>query len=248
MYTVDSSVITILDGVEYIIAYTGYTPVKASPFGTFAGGTYFGSQGVWIEGMHSDDTQSFQLIDSGGTTRTPPNFQNFVVSQVVSGDTVGVFETSAGTTIDKEQHTADGAGNTLGAGTFTVLNDIPSDTPGYATGGYIRIVDTSDTSVNREVRYQYDSWSGKVFDLTSTLDRTYDSGTDFAYVGYIDQAAAGTSVTVEVIYADVSRTVLTRVRKYGGAGSSIIPFQTTGSFSSTGYSAAAIRTSDDIVE
>lgn len=246
MYTVVSAVITILDGEEYIIAYTGYTPVKASPFGTFAGGTYFGAQSVWVEGMHSDDTQSFQLIDRLGNTKTPPNFQNFVVSQVVSGDTVGVF-LATGTTINKAQFTS-GAGNTSGAGTFTILEDIPSDTPGYDTGGYIRVVDDSDSSVNREVRYQYDSWSGKVFDLTSTLDRTYINGTDTAYVGYIDQAATGTSVTIEVIYADTSRSVLTRVRRYNGAGSSIIPFQTTGTFSSTGYSAAAIRTSDDIVE
>jgi len=46
MYTVVSGVITTLDGEEYIQAYTGYTPVKSAPFGTFAGGTFFGAQGV----------------------------------------------------------------------------------------------------------------------------------------------------------------------------------------------------------
>ncbi|MEW6606079.1 MAG: hypothetical protein AB1414_01325 [bacterium] len=53
MYTVVSGVITILDGEEYRKAYTGYTEKKGSPLGTFAGGKFFGAQGVWIEGMPS---------------------------------------------------------------------------------------------------------------------------------------------------------------------------------------------------
>ncbi len=38
-------------GEEYLAAGAGYTEVKAAPFGTFAGGTFFGARGVWLETM-----------------------------------------------------------------------------------------------------------------------------------------------------------------------------------------------------
>jgi len=38
-----------LDGEQYLDAAAGsYTAVKAAPFGTFAGGTFFGARGIWL--------------------------------------------------------------------------------------------------------------------------------------------------------------------------------------------------------
>ncbi|RMH21493.1 MAG: hypothetical protein D6698_02700 [Gammaproteobacteria bacterium] len=234
------------DGEEYISASTTYTPVKASPFGTLAGGTLFGATGVWVEGMAESDRQNFQLIDAGGSTRTPPNFIVITVNSVVAGDKISVFRTSSGATINKSQFTS-GAGNTLGGNTFTVSSSIPSDTP---NSGYIRVVDVDDTSINRESRYAYSSWTSNTFTLsgTETLDRNYTSGTDTAYVPYFDEVAGGTSVSVTVIY-NADQTVLTRVRLYDGGtpSNSILPFQITGTVTSSGYSVAAIRTADTIV-
>ncbi len=247
MYPVISSTVVQMDGEEYIAARvspdTAFTPVKASPFGTFAGGKLFGAQGVWVQNMDSADIQNFQLIDSNGVTRTPPNFQSLTVTGIVSGDKVIVLRTTSGTTINKSVFTA-ASGNSSGNTTFVVSESIPSDTPSTGT---IRIVDTSDTSVTRETRYTYTSWSTSTFSgLSPALDRTYTQTDDTAYVPYIDTTASSTSATVSVIYS-ADRTVLTRVRRYGGAGDSILPFETTGSFTSTGYSTAAIRTSDSIV-
>ncbi len=247
MYPVISSTIVQQDGEEYIAARvspdTAYTPVKASPFGTFAGGKLFGAQGVWVQNMDSADIQNFQLIDANGITRTPPNFQSLTVSGIVSGDKVIVLRTTTGTTINKSVFTAT-SGNSSGNTTFVVNETIPSDTP---SSGTIRIVDTSDTSLTRETRYTYSSWSTSTFSgLSPALDRTYTATDDTAYVPYIDTTASGTSASVSVIYS-ADRTVLTRVRRYGGAGDSILPFETTGSFTSTGYSTAAIRTADSIV-
>ncbi len=217
-----------------------YSPIKASPFGTFAGGTFFGAQSIWIENMDSADVQRYQLIDATGTTRIPPNQQAVSISNLLSGDRIAVFRTTSGTTIDKEMYSA-AAGNDSGNGTFVIGTTIPSDTP---TSGSIRVVDTSDTSSTRETRYEYTSWSGSTFTLSGTLDRSYTAGDDKAYVPFIDTTATSTSESVTVIYV-TDRTLLIRVRRK--AATAILPFETTGTFSSTGYSTSAIRTTDSIV-
>lgn len=218
-----------------------YSPVKASPFGTFAGGKFFGAQGVWIENMAAADVQNYQLIDATGATRTPPNQQAITISNLLSGDRVAVFRTTSGTTINKSMYTA-AAGNNIGGNTFVVNETIPSDTP---TSGSIRIVDTSDTSATREVRYTYTSWSGSTFSgISPTLDRSYTATDDTAYVPFIDTTASSTSQAVTVVYS-TDRTILLRVRRK--AATPILPFETTGTFGSTGYSTSAIRTTDSIV-
>jgi hypothetical protein len=72
-----------------------FSPVKASPFGTFAGGKFFGAQGVWVQNMAAADVKNFQLIDADGTTQSPPNQQSLTISNLISGDRVSVFRTVA---------------------------------------------------------------------------------------------------------------------------------------------------------
>ncbi|MFS8158992.1 MAG: hypothetical protein ACMG6E_02040 [Candidatus Roizmanbacteria bacterium] len=238
-----------LTGQQYIRAHEDnqtspdntFSPVKASPFGTFAGGKFFGAQGVWIEDMDSADIQNFQLLDSNGVTRTPPNKQNITITNLVSGDRVAVFPTTSGTTIDKSTYSL-AAGNNSGNSTVVITGSITVDTP---TSGSIRLVDTSDTSSTRETRYTYTSWTGSTFSgVSPVLDRSYTASDDKAYVPFIDQQASSTSVTVQVIYS-TDRTVLVRVRRK--ASVAILPFETTGSFVTTGFSTSAIRTADTIV-
>lgn len=218
-----------------------FSPVKASPFGTFAGGTFFGAQGVWVENMAASDIQRYQLIDSDGVTRTPPNQQTIVITNLLAGDRVAVFRTTSGTNIDKAMYTA-AAGNNSGNSTFVVNGSINIDTPNV---GSIRIVDVSDLTATRETRYTYSSWSGSTFSgLSPVLDRTYASGEDTAYVPYIDVQATTTSASTTVIYT-TDRSLLVRVRRK--APTAILPFETTGTFSSTGYSTSTIRTTDSIV-
>lgn len=220
-----------LNGVSgdiYRSADPAYTEVKGSPFGTFAGGKFFGARGVYLINVHGDDIQAYQLIDADGNTVTPPNLQSFQVNGVVSGDRVGVMKASAGE-IDKAQYSLSGA-NTLN--TITVSGAIPQDTP---TTGTIIVVDDDGT----ETAYAYSAWSGSAF--TVSISAGVYSGTETAYVPYILAEASSTSVSVAVMYVS-SRDVITRVRKKG-----ILPFQTLGTFGSTGYSVTAIRTEDSIV-
>jgi len=135
------------------------------------------------------------------------------------------------------------SGNDLGDSTFVVSGSIAADTP---SSGYIRVVDTSDTTSARETRYQYDSWTGSTFTLHSgvSLDRSYTATDDTVYVPFIDDTASSTSASVTVIYT-TDRSILVRVRRY--TATAILPFETTGSFTSSGYSTSAIRTTDSIV-
>lgn len=306
MYTVVSSAITILDGEEYIQAFTAYTPVKSAPFGTFAGGTFFGAQGVWVEGLAA--SQSYQYIDSNGTTRAPYAQITISVTSVVSGDRISVFRTSGGL-VQKNIYTSHASSNTLGLSAFVVQEAIASDTP---DSGVIRLV---DTSTSKEHRFRYNSWTTSTFtfptavtgtagasDVTGTslyaaagnfivngilsgdmLRNTTDGSwcqvitvtatiithtplfggtlntwtatdaysfhtlpvtygaTDTAYVPFLDETASSTSVSKTVLY-NSSRDVLIRVRKKG-----ILPFETSGTVSTSGLSVAAIRTTDSIV-
>lgn len=241
------------DGEHYIRGYvdnqtTGntFTVVKASPFGTFAGGKLFAAQGVWVENMADADIQAFQLRDSTGNTQTPPNKQVISVSNVKQSDRVTVFRTDSvgSSNINKSMYSST-TYNTTGATTFRISTSVNLDTP---TTGTLRLVDATDSS---EERYAYSAFSGSTFSLSagSTLNKAYDSTEDTAYVPYIDEEVAAhtgstTTSSVTVIYT-ASRGLLVRVRRK--AATPILPFEAPGTFSSTGFSIATIRTEDTIV-
>lgn len=233
-------------GQVYISYNTAWSPVKASPFGTFAGGTYFGARGVWLANLHSDDIQAFQLIDSNGVTRNPPNKQNVSVSGLVSGDRVSVFRTTGDNfIIDKTLYTSHNTNNVADSTSFEVTTSITADTP---SAGYLRVFASDGT----EQRFQYASWTGSIFTLTELHGGGFDN-TYTAYPPAIDtEAGVGAygstwSVGEAKLFVSLTyvsdRTMMARVRKKG-----IIPFQTKGTFNATsGYAATAIRTTDTIV-
>jgi hypothetical protein len=218
-----------VDGEEYRYAKNTYTQAKASPLGTFAGGKFFGARGVYFINLNGADAQNFILIDAAGTTRYPPNYQAFAVYGVVSGDRVAVFLDDGTGEVNKAQYSLDGANP---ENTITVSGSIPNDTPSVGT---IIVVD-DDLS---EIAYAYSAWSGSNF--TVTISASVYSGTETAYVPYIYKESTGTSVSeTSTIYVS-DRAVIAKVRKAG-----ILPFVTTGTYGSTGYSATAIRTTDSI--
>ena len=106
-------------GEEYLAANTGYTEVKAAPFGTYAGGTFFGARGVWLENYDASDAKNFQLIDATDTTQTPPNTIAIKVTGVAVGDRVlvgqldGVGGALTGTDYIDETATATTAQTTM---------------------------------------------------------------------------------------------------------------------------------------
>lgn len=166
-YGTGSTANTNIDGEQYIDLLTSFTPVKASPFGTFAGGKFFGAQGVWLKNVPTAYAQSFQLIDATGTTQVPPNTVSVTVSSVVANDVVGVFPlTAAAGTVKKNTHVV--TTGTLGANSVIVSAAIDGRVP---QSGVIRIVDYSDP-LDAETQYEYYSWTGSTFTLNSSTARS----------------------------------------------------------------------------
>lgn len=218
----------ILNGVEgqfYRSANPAYTEVKAAPFGTFAGGKFFGARGVGIINYDASDAKNFQLIDSAGATQTPPNVVPVKVTGVVSGDRVAVFRLDGvGGDIDKTEYTYDLAGSS--GTTFVVNESISSDTP---QSGTIRI------GADRLV---YNSWTGSTFTLAASHTAYADNAS--LYVPLLDVQAGSTIAQTTLTYsADIP--VLVVVRRYG-----ILPFEVESTVGNVGMSVAAIRTTDTI--
>ena len=224
-------------GEQYISAQTTYTPVKAAPLGTFAGGTFFGAQGVWIENYAAADAKKFQLIDSSGVTQSPPNTVAVEVTSVASGDSVSVFVLeSAGGDIKKDQYTGASTGNDSGNAAFVITGSIASDTP---KAGYLRIIDPDDSS---EDLYEYTTWSGGTFTIVGTLTRNYNESED-VYCPIIDDTVGGGETTIDnTLVQSTDIPILIRVRQYG-----ILPFEVESTVTSVGASVAAIRVNDSIV-
>lgn len=217
-----------VDGEQYLGANASYAPVKVAPFGSFAGGTFFGARGVWLENMDAADAKAFQLINAAGVTQSPPNTVAVKVTGVQIGDRVGVFVlTTEGGAINKSQYTA-AAGNNSGNGTLVVQQAIASDTP---SAGVVRINDTP---------YVYTSWATSTFTLSGTLAANYALN-DGVYVPLVDEVATATTAQNTLIYS-ANKPVLVRVRKKG-----ILPFEVESTVTTTGMSVAAIRTIDGIV-
>jgi hypothetical protein len=225
---VSTDLVDTVEGRLYISANTSsYAPSKTSPLGTFAGGTLFAARGIFVQNMAASDVRNYQLIDSNGITRNPPNLQNIVVNSLVAGDRVAVFPRSGSTSeIFKNQYEA--TGDASGSTTLTVAETIWTETP---SAGVVRHIDKS---------YNYSSFNGSTFIIDAGHDGT--TAGDDVYVPYIEEQAAGTEVSVSVVHT-TDRTIKTRVRRKG-----ILPFEVDGTFGSTGVTVSAIRTTDSIVD
>lgn len=160
-----------------------FSPKKAAPLGTFAGGTFFGARGVVLSNWVAGDENSFQLTDAQGVIRQRPVAISITITNLVGGaetatnsDTVSVFRlTGAGGSIDKTEHSCAG-GELIGDTTIVVDVAIPADVPGKTTGGVLHIRDASDA--NKQYRLRYDSWTGSTFTLSNIDILSADASTD----------------------------------------------------------------------
>jgi len=234
------------NGEEYIAADAGYAPVKASPLGTFAGGTFFGARGVWITDYAPADAQKFSLISSDNTTVTPPNTVSCKVVAVESGDSVAMFMLgSSGGAIEKNTYTLNG--QHLASVTTVTVNEAIID--GWSgqdppEAGYLRVVSSVDGS---EVLKKYTSWTGYVFTLDGTLGTQCETGWNI-YIPIIDEAAAGTTIENSLV-KDLVSTVYIRtvVRHYAAPPNGIVPWSQDTAIANTGITVNATRTPDGIV-
>lgn len=215
----------LLNGVQgqFYRGIAGYAEVKQSPFGSFAGGRFFGARGVLLTNV--TDANNRQLIDAAGNTRVPPTTVAVVVSGLVAGDRVLVGRTAAGV-LNKSQFTL-AAAHTSSA-TVTVNEVLGND---IADAGVLRLGDARHTytGISRAAK----QFTGVSPVLTGAINAPL-------YNPLIDDVAAGASMSKSFVYvADFA--IVARVRKKG-----ILPFENTATVTNAGASISAIRTADAI--
>lgn len=237
--SIGSATTNIPSGVETI------TEVKRAPFGTFAGGKFFGARGVLLTNLLAADASNYILTDSENIEQTPPTYINLNITNVSVDDRIGVFlATDDNNIVEKNQYSIQ-ASHTAPVAYLRVEEAIPDDTPATGT---IRVVRrNAATTIIDEQRYAYSAFSNtnqptySEFTLTGSITQNYDTD-DTAYVPYIDTTATGTSYSTAIIYS-TDRFVTIRVRQKG-----YLPFITKGTITNAGLSVTAVKTLDTITD
>ena len=234
------------NGEFYQKANTTYTQIKKpSPFGTFAGGKFFGARGIWIEDMTGTDAEAYSLIDANNATQNPPTSATIkVVAMIATNDRLLVCEsTGTGqTAIKRNQYTM--TAQDSGVGYVMVSGSIADDAP---STGVVRVVYNYGTGTEGEDIYSYTSidrsGADDKFIISGVTARAYVV-TDKAYNPFIDTTAdANGERQVILKYSGATKYIVTRVRSKG-----YIPFQVAGSFGSGLTTVTAIRTADGIYQ
>jgi len=173
------------------------TPNKQAPFGSFAGGTFFGAPGVYVFDLDAGDIKAYQLTDDLGVVQNPPNQIAVSMSGLTAGDRAGCFRrTGAAGPIEKDRYL--GTVQSAGAATVVVGTGITSDEP---AAGVVKVVDISDPELP-EALLRYASWASVTFTLASgagtgtatagsTGDTLIDSAADF---GGADDVRVGDTI------------------------------------------------------
>jgi len=151
-------------------APTPLPPVTASPFGTYAGGKFFGARGVWLSNVLGSEANNFQLIDTTGVVQIPPQTVAIVVSGLQQYDRVAVLRLVAqGGAINKNEFSGMAAtGQSLAV--INVGATIGSDHP---SAGVVTVVAVDE---EEEHQYRYTSFTGTQFTLSAGEAGTADAG------------------------------------------------------------------------
>lgn len=103
-------------------------PKKATPFGNFAGGKFFGARGVLITNFSA--TNQYELIDDQGVVREPPTTRTFALTGMKDGTEVRIFKVSDSSAIAGIEDMTGGVGTSPdnGNGTVTVTGATDDNT------------------------------------------------------------------------------------------------------------------------
>tara|TARA_R110000822_G_scaffold120633_1_gene254111 strand:- start:4350 stop:6881 length:2532 start_codon:yes stop_codon:yes gene_type:complete len=184
------------------------TPVEVSPFGTFAGGIFFGAPGVYVLDLFAGDEQAYRLTDDLGSAQTPPNTVSITVTNLLSGDSVAVFRrvsAGVGSDVDRAEYNPNASQGpatdlTAGLASMTVTGAISNEAP---DAGKIQVVDVSNNNETFRLRYSSVARSAPgVFTFTPSTGAADAGGSSTLLVD-----AAADFVTDGVEVGDVARNI-----------------------------------------
>lgn len=209
--------------------------------GASTGSSLVGAYGFALEYADLAVNDKIQALDA--VTRQPPNNVTFTVNGVASGWRVLVGPENGSGGLLESQLSNTGLLNGAAVTAVVVDEAIPANTPATGT---IRIKRTD----GRFTRHPYSAVNTgtKTFTITAHdfSTNTAAIGADI-YISYIDEAAAGTSVSFNTIQSGGAQTLYVSAR-FGGTGpnytDSIKPAATTGSLGTSGGSATVSSVSD----
>lgn len=196
-------------GGDYVTGPTcvAISPIKACPYGTFAGGVWFGAPGVVFDNVKSAETGNYQLTDDQGNVVEAPTKVTVLMSNTRISDKLSIFRlTAEGAQIEKDEYSIDST-HAIGDTAISVDPVIASDVPGKATGGIVFVVDL-DAQV--EHRYRYTSWAGDTFTLFQKAADTADGDTD---TDTIIAASGFTNCLVGDIIYNSTRSAITYIKE-----------------------------------
>ena len=224
-----------------------------TPFGSFAGGVYFGARAVVIIDFLAADENNFQLRDSANVLRLRPVTFLIEVANLVGGAATETDSdlvlaarlTGAGGVIDKTEFSAAG-GEAIGATTLVVDTVIPADVPGKSIGGVLYIRDQSD--VNREYRVRYTSYLTSTFTLFQVAVAAADGGTNTTTV--VEAGAFGSVLRGDIVVNTSRGDAVSYVTDVPDANTinidPPIAGQTTGDVINVGGVPIIVNTLDDV--
>ena len=208
----------------------GYTPNGAAPFGAVAGGKWFVAQGWLIQGALAGDLQNYQMISDTGTIVGNPVVAGISIGGLTVGARVLVGRDSGAGFIDNE-YTLNGQIESAGT-TLTLTGAIKTDTP---STGYVRV---------NGIPYTYNDITGQVMTIDGTFGQQHLTGVN-VWIPFLDKvAAAATEASSTYVYSS-DFTARLKVR-FGDAGVSLLPFETTFSAGDSATNGTnAIATADE---
>jgi hypothetical protein len=196
----DGASITLTQAQEYIRPVSTYAAEKSAPFGTLAGGVFFGARGVWLQGMSTADANNIKLTDHNNNLREPFVVVDVSVTNTRVDDVITVFLEEGATGLPKtDQYTSHATANVQGDATMDRdTGTFPNDTPSSGS------VFVKDNGTNEIHRYRYSSWATTVLTLAAS-----DSGT-------AEAGSSGTTLVDTGVFDDVQRGDI--IRRTSGAG------------------------------
>ena len=235
------------------VAATTFAANTASPFGTFAGGRFFGARGVLLDNWIAANENSFQLVDSQGNLRQRQIAITLEVTNLdgaaetaANSDLVSLYRlTGSGGVVKKTEYSATG-GEAIGDPTLTVDTGITADTPGKSVGGTLKIRDFSDN--NQEYRIRFSSWTGSIFTLANIVVAAADGGTNTTTI--VEAGAFATAKRGDIVVNHTRAEAVSYVVSVDSANqvtiSPAIAAQTTGDSIELNCIPVAIDTLDDV--
>lgn len=168
------------------------TEIKTAPFGTFAGGKFYGARGVYVYNMAGADANNYQLTDSTDTPQAPPStvattitVQDLSTGLALEGANVLLWVTNNANYFYQASVSITGSGTTA---------TVSHTAHGLITGDHVIIAGvTNDDDYNGAFQVTVSNENQYTYTASETLDASPATGASITSTFAIINAATNSS-------------------------------------------------------